>query len=909
MLTQLGLFPPPSDTEANKAILLRVFNEVYQGGDVDVIDEICAPDYIYRRAGNPDIHGPEGFKQFAASALAAYPDIQFTVDDMIAVGDKVVSRWTFTGTHKGELGGIPPTGKRVTQTGITISQLANGKLIECRTFGDVLGGMQQLGVIPANRENYTWGEPSEVTGDPGNPEENKAITQRLIEELWNQQNLDILGETTSVDFVAHSPVEPNNPIRGLEATKQTATTYYIAFPDLYVTIDEMLAVEDKVIVRWTTNATHGGELMGMPPTGKKVMFTGVTIYRFADGKLVENWWAWDALGLMQQLTTAPVDTEANKALLRQVFEESYGKGNLEIIDELFVTDYTYIRAGYPDVHGPEGFKQVVTETRAAFPDLQIIIDGQVAEGNKVVTRWTYHGTQQPAGKKVTGTGITISQIVDGKFVECRTFSDVLGTLQQIGVIPPDRTDFSWGEPSEVTGEPGDLEENKDITHRVVQEFWNQKELDVLDETHSSDFITHSPVITGMFPHPQIFDAYKQACLAHLAAIPDMQVTIDDTIAEGDSVVLSWTVNGTHSGEFMGVPPTEVPLTFSGDTIYRFADGNIVENWWAYDALGLMQQMGIIPSMVPKDYSNVFFMPLTPGLNMISLPLESQTPYTARSFAEKLSATVVIRLDENSKRFVGFTLDAPDDGFAIEGGKGYIVNVPEGGMVAFTGAAWTRPPMPAAPDVQGLNPRTTDGVWAFAVSGRLVDDSNDALKKDGYLVTVRNTRTNAIAADVVRSRYFAAAFADLNRKDVVEVGDRLEIQVRNQTGEIVSDTLHYTVTSDAIRQAFLPIILKNVEIPKQNLLLPNYPNPFNPETWIPYQIQQPAEVVIRIYSTSGQLVRTLDLGQRAAGFYLGTTRAAYWNGHNDAGEKVASGIYFYQIQAGDFTATRRMLVLK
>jgi flagellar hook assembly protein FlgD len=134
-------------------------------------------------------------------------------------------------------------------------------------------------------------------------------------------------------------------------------------------------------------------------------------------------------------------------------------------------------------------------------------------------------------------------------------------------------------------------------------------------------------------------------------------------------------------------------------------------------------------------------------------------------------------------------------------------------------------------------------------------------------------------------------------------------VRNRTGEIVSDTLPYAVTAEAIRQAFIPIILKDVEIPRQSLILQNYPNPFNPETWIPYQIREPADVVIRIYNAQGQLVRTLDLGQRAAGFYLSSTRATYWDGHNDVGEKVASGIYFYQLRASDFSSTRRMLILK
>ena len=192
-----------------------------------------------------------------------------------------------------------------------------------------------------------------------------------------------------------------------------------------------------------------------------------------------------------------------------------------------------------------------------------------------------------------------------------------------------------------------------------------------------------------------------------------------------------------------------------------------------------------------------------------------------------------------------------------------------------------------------------------VSGRLDVEQVANL----FHVIVRNTRTNAVATDVVRKGYFAAAFANLNRKNVVETGDRLEVVVRNRAGEIVSDTFSYAVTTEAIRQAFLPITLKNVEIPRQSLLLQNYPNPFNPETWIPYQIREPAEVVIRIYNLRGQLVRTLDLGHTKAGFYLGRSRAAYWDGLNYSGEKVASGAYFYQIEAGDFSATRKMLIVK
>ena len=99
------------------------------------------------------------------------------------------------------------------------------------------------------------------------------------------------------------------------------------------------------------------------------------------------------------------------------------------------------------------------------------------------------------------------------------------------------------------------------------------------------------------------------------------------------------------------------------------------------------------------------------------------------------------------------------------------------------------------------------------------------------------------------------------------------------------------------------------LPKETVLLPNYPNPFNPETWIPYQLSEPAAVVVHIYGVNGALVRTLGLGHQLAGTYQNRTRAAYWDGRNQLGEPVASGIYFYTLSAGDFTATRKMLIQK
>ena len=97
--------------------------------------------------------------------------------------------------------------------------------------------------------------------------------------------------------------------------------------------------------------------------------------------------------------------------------------------------------------------------------------------------------------------------------------------------------------------------------------------------------------------------------------------------------------------------------------------------------------------------------------------------------------------------------------------------------------------------------------------------------------------------------------------------------------------------------------------KATALLPNYPNPFNPETWIPYRLAQDAFVILTIYDQAGRVVRTLDVGYQSAGFYENQSKAVHWDGRNEFGETVANGVYFYHLSAGDYSATRRMVILK
>ena len=104
-------------------------------------------------------------------------------------------------------------------------------------------------------------------------------------------------------------------------------------------------------------------------------------------------------------------------------------------------------------------------------------------------------------------------------------------------------------------------------------------------------------------------------------------------------------------------------------------------------------------------------------------------------------------------------------------------------------------------------------------------------------------------------------------------------------------------------------LSVIGAPRETALLPNYPNPFNPETWIPYQLAKPADVTLHIYAVDGSLVRMLSLGHKGVGIYRNRNRAAYWDGRNELGEPIASGVYFYTLTAGDFNATRKMLIRK
>jgi len=150
LLVMAGCQTQAARLEEKKAIARRALEEPWNQGNLDVVDETVASDWVQHEPGME--YGAEALKEFITAYRAAFPDLHYTIEDEIAEGDKVVTRWIATGSHQGELMGIPPTGKQIAVWGIAIDRLEGGKIVESWVVYDQYGMLQQLGVIPSPGE-------------------------------------------------------------------------------------------------------------------------------------------------------------------------------------------------------------------------------------------------------------------------------------------------------------------------------------------------------------------------------------------------------------------------------------------------------------------------------------------------------------------------------------------------------------------------------------------------------------------------------------------------------------------------------------------------------------------------------------------------------------------------------------
>jgi predicted ester cyclase len=265
---------------ANKEIVRRWIDEVFNRQDMLAIDKLKVSSYLdWTPFPTQRLELPvSGLKESLPKFLSSYPDLEFTANEMLAEGDFVVCLGHWQATHQEEYMGVTPTNRLVGGERLDIFRIVDDKMAEHWGCGNELAFLQLLGTISSEKKRNSI------------QQDNKSIACQFVEEVSNRRNLAAVAELVDTRAIDHS--------------SQSLTLFFIltAFPDLYVTIENVIAEGDKVTVLSTFRATHQGEFMGIPPTSKPVAGQRVDVFRIVDGKILESWQEWDGLSLVEQIS-------------------------------------------------------------------------------------------------------------------------------------------------------------------------------------------------------------------------------------------------------------------------------------------------------------------------------------------------------------------------------------------------------------------------------------------------------------------------------------------------------------------------------------------------------------------------------------------------------------------------------
>jgi len=294
---------PPSSAEL-EAIATAYF-DAFNKGDRDALDALLAADYIQNLGAIMSQDRALHLDRMAA-VRSGFPDGVFTIDWTLADGDKVVIRNTFRGTQHGEFAGVPASGNPVAVGAFHVHRVECGKIAETWNAGDALGLFHQMGALDLN---VTTAPDDEA--DPAQPpkmaecttstaDENRDAARRWYDEALNQRKLEVLDEILWPNAVHHAGLFPDAV--GAEAVKGSLAPLSAAFPDIQFTIDDVLADDDTVLVRWTGKGSHtGAPFLGVATSGKSVDWGGMNAFRFQCGRIIEGWSEANGLALLRQL--------------------------------------------------------------------------------------------------------------------------------------------------------------------------------------------------------------------------------------------------------------------------------------------------------------------------------------------------------------------------------------------------------------------------------------------------------------------------------------------------------------------------------------------------------------------------------------------------------------------------------
>ncbi len=254
--------------------------------------------------------GRAGFFELVRGWGTAFPDLRLDKVTAAGRGARTVVEYELSGTQTGPLvaprGHIPPTGMKVHLNVCDVIESEGGAIAHIRRYFDSSTLLRQLGVISnsplhapdrrASLELYA----TEVLSDPNL---NRAVVQRFIQDAVNRQDPSAAADTCWIGYQWHGG--SLGETRGLAAYQQVLAALFRAFPDLQMEVLDCLAEGDRVMVRFAMSGTHKGEFQGVQPTARRVTSGGTSTYRLEKGRIVEEWWQGDILGLLQQLDAAP----------------------------------------------------------------------------------------------------------------------------------------------------------------------------------------------------------------------------------------------------------------------------------------------------------------------------------------------------------------------------------------------------------------------------------------------------------------------------------------------------------------------------------------------------------------------------------------------------------------------------
>lgn len=269
--------------EANKA-LLKQFQAAVSARNLAAFDNLVSPEIIDHSAGPGQKPGLEGFKESFKPYFETFADLKVGIDaDFIAEGDKVVVRHYFSGTQTGAFGEIKPTGRKVSAMAIDTWRVKDGKFVEVWHIEELL---QVIGQLTAAQALNIPAGTQKLASSAGNAEANQAIARRFY-DAFNARKFADYDAFVATDTIDHNPVPNQKP--GLVGFKEALEGLVAVFPDIQITVEEVVTEGDLVSVRGVAKGTHKAEFLGVPATGKQVNFGFHDLYRIKDGNITEAW--------------------------------------------------------------------------------------------------------------------------------------------------------------------------------------------------------------------------------------------------------------------------------------------------------------------------------------------------------------------------------------------------------------------------------------------------------------------------------------------------------------------------------------------------------------------------------------------------------------------------------------------